>query len=69
MKFKSNINSLTRVQTSENRDVINGLLLDRNERVESFNDNTYKSILKNISRFSLNALQIFKIYIKNFKIF
>ena len=55
MKFKSNINSLTRVQTSENRDVINGLLLDRNERVESFNDNTYKSILKNISRFSLNA--------------
>lgn len=55
MKFKSNINSLVRVQTSENRDVVNGLLLDRNERVESFNDNTYKSILKNISRFSLNA--------------
>ena len=48
MKLKSNIDSLIRVQTSENRDVVNGLLLDRNERVESFNDNTYKSILKNI---------------------
>ena len=55
MKLKSNRDSLIRVQTSENRDVVNGLLLDRNERVESFNDNTYKSILKNISRFSLNA--------------
>ena len=55
MKLKSNINSLVRVQTSENRDVVNGLLLDRNERVETFNVKTYKSILKNISRFSLNA--------------
>ena len=55
MAFKSNINSLTRIQTSENRDVKNGVLLDRNERVESFDDKTYKSIFKNISKFSLNA--------------
>ena len=55
MAFKSNIDSLIRIQTSENRDVKNGVLLDRNERVESFDDKTYKSIFKNISKFSLNA--------------
>ena len=53
--LKPHIQKITRVQTSENRDVVNGTLLDRNERVESFNDKTYRSIIKNISRFSLNA--------------
>jgi histidinol-phosphate aminotransferase len=70
MAFKTNINSLVRVQTSENRDVINGTLLDRNERVESFNDKTYRSIIKNISRFSLNATpDIQNLYKKISKLF
>ena len=30
--FKKHILSLKRYQTSENRDVLNGIILDRNER-------------------------------------
>ena len=55
MYFKNHINKLVRVQTSENRDIKNGILLDRNERVESFDNKTYKKILKSISRYSINA--------------
>ena len=32
--FKKHIVSLKRYQTSENRDVLNGIILDRNERAE-----------------------------------
>ena len=55
MQFKSHINKLVRLQTSQNRDIKNGVLLDRNERVESFDKNTFKQIIKSISRFSINA--------------
>ena len=53
--FKPHIQKLTRLQTSENRDIKKGVLLDRNERVENYNEATYKKILKSISRFSINA--------------
>ena len=33
----------------------NGTLLDRNERVDYFNNKTFKKIISNISKFSLNA--------------
>ena len=68
--LKPHIQKITRVQTSENRDLVNGTLLDRNERVESFNDKTYRSIIKNISRFSLNATpDIQNLYKKISKLF
>ena len=53
--FKPHIQKLTRLQTSENRDIKKGVLLDRNERVENYNEATYKKILKFILRFSINA--------------
>ena len=55
MQFKSHINKLVRLQTSQNRDIKNGVLLDRNERVDCFDKNTFKQIIKSISRFSINA--------------
>ena len=72
MYFKNHINKLVRVQTSENRDIKNGILLDRNERVESFDNKTYKKILKSISRYSINATPdiqaLYKKLSKTFKI-
>ena len=53
--FKPHILKLERLQTSENRDIKKGVLLDRNERVENFNEVTYRKIIKSISRFSINA--------------
>ena len=53
--FKPHIQKLKRLQTSENRDIKKGVLLDRNERVENFNEDTYRKIIKSISRFSINA--------------
>ena len=53
--FKPHIQKLERLQTSENRDIKKGVLLDRNERVENFNEDTYRKIIKSISRFSINA--------------
>ena len=62
--FKPHIQKLERLQTSENRDIKKGVLLDRNERVENFNEDTYRKIIKSISRFSIMQLLTFKIYIK-----
>ena len=53
--FKSHIQSLVRLQTSENRDIKKGVLLDRNERVENYNKETYRKIIKSICRFAINA--------------
>ena len=55
MKYKSHINNLIRLQTSLSRDIKNGTLLDRNERVDCFDNKTFKKIIGNISKFSLNA--------------
>ena len=62
--FKPHIQKLVRLQTSENRDIKRGILLDRNERVENYNEITYRKIVRSISRFSINATLTFKIYIK-----
>ena len=53
--FKPHIQKLVRLQTSENRDIKRGILLDRNERVENYNEITYRKIVRSISRFSINA--------------
>ena len=53
--FKKNILKLNRYQTSQNRNLKKGIILDRNERVDYFNNNTFKKILKNISKYSLNT--------------
>ena len=48
MILKSHILKLNRIQTSQNRDLKNGALLDRNERVDYFNSSTFKKITKSI---------------------
>ena len=53
--FKPHIQKLVRLQTSDNRDIKRGILLDRNERVENCNEITYRKIVRSISRFSINA--------------
>ena len=72
MKFKTHIDNLVRLQTSQNRDIERGVLLDRNERVENFDKQTFDKILKSISRFSINATpdvqDLYKSLSKTFKI-
>ena len=46
---------MKRYQTSENRDVLNGIILDRNERADHYADNEFKNFLSRIPKFSLNA--------------
>ena len=46
---------MKRYQTSENRDVLNGIILDRNERADHYADNEFKNVLSRIPKFSLNA--------------
>ena len=36
MKFQDNIKKLKRIQTSQNRDLLSGINLDRNEKVDLF---------------------------------
>ena len=64
--FKPHIQKLERLQTSENRDIKKGVLLDRNERVENFNEDTHRKIIKSISRFSINATPDIQNLYKNF---
>ncbi len=70
--YKPHIQKLIRLQTSENRDIKKGVLLDRNERVENYNEITYKKIIKSISRFSINATpdiqNLYKSLSKTFKV-
>ena len=39
--FKKHISSLRRYQTSENRDLIKGIILDRNERADHYNQTEF----------------------------
>ena len=55
MFFKNNIKKLKRIQTSLNRDLEKGIVLDRNERVDYFDQKTFSKITKNISRYTLNT--------------
>ena len=53
--FKRHILSMKRYQTSENRDVLNGIILDRNERADHYANSEFKNVLSRIPKFSLNA--------------
>ena len=53
--FKKHIASLKRYQTSESRDVLNGIILDRNERADHYNPKEFNKILKEIPRYAINA--------------
>ena len=53
--LKKHIESLVRVQTSLNRNIEKGIILDRNERVDVFDKTTFKKIIKSISKYSLSA--------------
>ncbi len=56
MWFKKNINNLIRKQTSQNRDILKGIVLDRNERVDYFDKKVFSKIQNNVSRESLNTI-------------
>jgi len=53
--FKKHIVSLKRYQTSENRDVLNGIILDRNERADHYSQKQFNEILKEIPKYAINA--------------
>lgn len=52
--FKNHILALKRSQTSQGRDLNNGLALDRNERVDYLKKKIFKKIIKNFSNHSFN---------------
>ena len=56
MWFKKNIDNLIRKQTSQNRDIINGIVLDRNEKVSYFDNRTITSIKSELSKYDLNTI-------------
>ena len=55
MLFKDHQNKLVRLQTSQNRDLKNGIILDRNERADSYNNLDFKKALNSFSINSFNA--------------
>ena len=63
--FKKNIQNLTRIQTSQKRDVEKGIILDRNERADSYNLKDLKRVYSNFSKNSFNATpDVSKLYDK-----
>lgn len=60
MRFKTNIQKLIRAQTSQERDLSKGIVLDRNERVDYFDKKIFSKIIKRFSRHSLNTNPIIK---------
>ena len=42
MQFKTHQEKLVRLQTSQNRDLEKGIILDRNERADSYNNSDFK---------------------------
>ena len=60
MSFKTNIQKLIRAQTSQERDLSKGIVLDRNERVDYFDKKIFSKIIKRFSRHSLNTNPIIK---------
>jgi len=55
MQFKNHQNKLVRLQTSQNRDLKNGIILDRNERADSYSNSDFKKALNTLSINSFNA--------------
>lgn len=53
--FKSHISRMQRYQTSEGRDLDNGIRLDRNEKVSNFPQNMLDKIWETFSGYSLSA--------------
>lgn len=53
--LKKHIEKLARIQTSQNRDTDNGILLDRNERADSYSKNSLKKVYKSFIKNSFNA--------------
>ena len=45
MQFKTHQDKLIRLQTSQNRDLEKGIILDRNERADSYNNSDFKKAL------------------------
>ena len=55
MQFKTHQNKLVRLQTSQNRDLEKGIILDRNERVDSYSNSDFKKALNTFTINSFNA--------------
>ena len=55
MQLKKNIQNLKRVQTSLNRDLLKGINLDRNEKVDIFQDKLQNSIKKEFTKNIFNS--------------
>ena len=55
MQLKKNIQNLKRVQTSLNRDLLKGINLDRNEKVDIFQDKLQNSIKKELTKNIFNS--------------
>jgi|TARA_B100001093_G_scaffold82810_1_gene74239 histidinol-phosphate aminotransferase len=55
MQFKTHQDKLIRLQTSQNRDLKKGIILDRNERADSYNNSDFKKALNSFSINSFNA--------------
>ena len=68
MKFQDNIKKLKRIQTSQNRDLLSGINLDRNEKVDLFDLRIQKKIKKIYLKIYLILLQMFQVYINYYQI-
>ena len=55
MQFKIHQDRLVRLQTSQNRDLKKGIILDRNERADSYKSSDFKKALNSFSINSFNA--------------
>ena len=55
MQLKKNIQNLKRIQTSLNRDLLKGINLDRNEKVDIFQDKLQNSIKKELTKNIFNS--------------
>ena len=67
MQLKKNIQNLKRIQTSLNRDLLKGINLDRNEKVDIFQDKLQNSIKKFQSCFSPIFPEYSKLYFNGLK--
>ena len=55
MQLKKNIQNLKRIQTSLNRDLLKGINLDRNEKVDIFQDKLQNTIKKELTKNIFNS--------------
>ena len=55
LKLKKNIERLKRYQTSLNRDLLKGINLDRNEKVDLFSNDIQIKLKNNFSKYIFNS--------------